>query len=52
LLVFAGDGTWINAPPVAVVREVHAPPLFLQILEGFPAASCYFLGVSAVILEC
>jgi hypothetical protein len=34
------------------VVEVHAPPLFLQISEGFPAVSCYFLGVSAVILEC
>jgi hypothetical protein len=34
------------------VVEVHTPPLFLQISEGFPAVSCYFLGVSAVILEC
>jgi hypothetical protein len=25
--VFAGGGTWIHAPPVAVVREVHALPL-------------------------
>jgi hypothetical protein len=28
VLVFAGDGTWIHAPPVAVVREVHALPVF------------------------
>jgi hypothetical protein len=37
LLVFAGDGKWIHAPPVVVVREVYALPLVRQIPEGFPA---------------
>jgi hypothetical protein len=31
LLVFAGDGTWI-----------HAPPVFLQIPDGFPAVTVMF----------
>jgi hypothetical protein len=62
VLVFAGDGTWIHAPPVAVVREVHAPPVavvrevhappvFPQIPDGFPAVTVMFGGMYPVILE-
>jgi hypothetical protein len=47
---FTGDCTWIHAQPVAMVREVHTPPLVRRIPEGSPTV-LYFLGVCSVILK-
>jgi len=41
----------VHAPPVAVVSEVHAPPVFPQIPDGFPAVTVMFGGMYPVILE-
>jgi len=47
----SGGGAWEDAPPLFQRPETFQP-LFLQIPKGFPAVSCYFLGVGSVILGC
>jgi hypothetical protein len=47
----SGGAAWEDAPPLFQRPETFRP-LFLQIPKGFPAVSCYFLGVGSVILEC